>query len=261
MRPGISGARSEIAWAAAAILLFSGAGLLVWAKVTPWHSNSDAYFAALDAIKAQADAENPDFDALSRAFFANQHRYATRKWLYADIGYVLVAWSALAVLIAGVVREASWRRLIRTQTGVQPLLITAVLACALLPVSLLAGDLHAIGRWQIPYWADSIDIPIMRAETTCVFLVPAILLYALTPLLKRPAPQQPLLVITRAPHWPAALITLLYLPPLALAGLLTADAFSPGGWASSANGALLAWLMLNARAMAIGQRRSAVIQG
>ena len=75
-----------------AILLAVLGGVSIYhAAVTPWHTDSDAYFAGLKAINTRLYAnEDMDFEAASQAFHTLQDDYRTPKWLYADLGYLAV---------------------------------------------------------------------------------------------------------------------------------------------------------------------------
>ena len=69
-----------------------GFGLLVIAKLTPRYTDAKAYFAKLNEMPR---GETGD----SHAFFANLERFQTHKWLYADLGYLLVAWAILLLVL------------------------------------------------------------------------------------------------------------------------------------------------------------------
>ncbi|MFC7380435.1 hypothetical protein [Brevundimonas sp. GCM10030266] len=73
-----------------------GAGLLAVAATTPWHTDSDAYFAGLGAIREGLYSETPDFSAASEAFKELQSQYRTSKWVWADFGYAAAAGSRLS---------------------------------------------------------------------------------------------------------------------------------------------------------------------
>lgn len=240
----------RLAWAAL-LLAVLGGGLIAMAATTPWHTDADAYFEGLKGIRASlygdmGDAGGMDaFDRASRDFHALQDRYETPKWLYADLGYAAVAWSLLLYIAALVGLRPTRRAII-----VIPVSLAAV---GLLVIGLIAAAFQAVGRQQVPDWADTLAIPLVGAVGLGIVLLPLVLTLALTPILfTRRAPVVLWSVVGRG--WATSLVvSLIYLAPAALAVLAVLVAWQPGGWAISTGGAILLWLLLNARATWLGR--------
>ena len=173
-----TGSDERLVWAAL-LLAVLGAGLVAMAATTPWHTDADAYFEGLKSIRASLydDRAGPGgmdaFDRASRDFHALQDRYATLKWLYADLGYAAVAWSLLLYVAATV----GWRPT-RRATVVLPVSLAAV---ALLVIGLIAAAFQSLGRGQIPDWADTLAIPLVGAIGAGIVLLPLVLALALAP--------------------------------------------------------------------------------
>jgi len=239
-------------------LVIAGIGFVFAAAETPWHSDSDAYFAELAAIERAYYGPPPDPDTpfvrregeinheeASRRFHANQERFRTKKWLYADLGYSAVTWAAL--IGAWLLARAS-HPLERT-----PRLRALVMVVALglsAGVALFASVMHAMGRQQLPHWADSVGIPLMGiVPITLAALVFGIVI-ALPVWLRRndEAPRQ---LIWPRPNWKSSLVTLLYLPVVAMGALAISSAWSEAGWAGSLLGFFLIWLAVESRAAAL----------
>ena len=231
----------------------AGLTLVAVAAATPWHTDSPAYFEHLNAIRNDLyDAEQPDVRTASRRFFALQDAYGTHKWLYADIGYSLLAWSALTLVPALVGSRIGLAWLGRAIRRVWVLAGLSCLSMVLITGGFIAGPLHQLSRELVPEWADSVGVILFETVYMVAVLSPIILLSILAPLPFRRVPGAPLFVLTKRPHWVAAMATLLYAVPMLLAGLLVLTFGQPGGWALSVAGVLLLWLFLNARALWIG---------
>ena len=237
--------------AAAVALIVVGGGLVVMAASTPWHTDADAYFEGLKGIRAELydDKGGPgrmgSFDRASLDFHALQERYETPKWLYADLGYAAVAW-ALLLYVAAV---AGWRPT-RRATVVVPLSLAAV---GLLVTGMIASAFQTYGRHQVPEWADSLAIPVMGSVGVAIVLLPLVLALALAPILfTRRNPVVLWAVVGRG--WATSVVaSLIYLAPAVLGVLAVLVAWDTGGWAVSTGGAVLLWLMLNARATWLGR--------
>jgi len=251
--------RGDGRWLATVALLLAvlGAGLIAMAAATPWHTDADAYFEGLNGIRASLydDVDEPDrmdsFDRASRDFHALQDRYETPKWLYADFGYAALAWSLLLYLVATVGLRPT-----RRATVVVPVSLTAV---GLLVVGSCASAFQSFGRQQLPEWADTLAIPLMGAIGIGIILLPLVLALALAPILfTRRVPVVLWSVAGRG--WGTSLVvSLIYLAPAVLAALAVLVAWQTGGWAISTGGAVLLWLLLNARAIWLG--RVPIVQG
>lgn len=235
---------------AALVLAVLGGGLIVMAAATPWHTDADAYFEGLKGIRASlyddigGSVGTDSFDRASRDFHALQDRYGTPKWLYADLGYAAVAWSLLLYIAATVGLRPT-----RRPTVVVPVSLAAV---ALLMTGMIASAFQAFGRQQVPEWGDSLAIPLMGAVGLGIVLLPLVLFLALAPVLfTRRAPVVLWSVVGRG--WATSLVvSLIYLAPAVLAALTVLVAWQAGGWAMSTGGAVLLWLLLNARAIWLG---------
>lgn len=238
---------------ASVVMACIGAGLIVMAVSTPWHTDPDAYFEGLAQIRAElyddttVRAGTGGFSEASRDFHALQDRYRTSKWLYADLGYAGLAWALLA-LVTSVLnpRLAPDRRWI-------VVLPTSLAAVGLLVVGVVASALHPFERRQLPEWADTLAIPLMGAGVIGLMLLPVVLALSLAPIIfTRRAPAR--LSAVRGRSWlVSAPITLVYVVPAILGLLCLATIPSAGGWAVSTGGAVLVWLMLNARAIWLGR--------
>jgi hypothetical protein len=238
---------------AALVLVVLGGALIAAAAMTPWHTDSDAYFEGLNSIRASlyggmgASVEMDSFDRASRDFHALQDRYETSKWLYADLGYAAVSWALLLIVVAVVNPTVGGDRRWRV---VVPASLAAV---ALTVVGVAASAFHLSGRQQLPEWSDTLAIPLMGAAGLGMVLLPAVLCLALAPLVfTRRVPVG--LWSMRGRGWGTAIpVSLIYLGPALLGALALVTILEAGGWAISTGGAILLWLMLNARAVWLGR--------
>ncbi len=241
------------------VLAILAVGLLGAAQLTPWHSDPDAYFAELNTIRSElygrtddanadgtATRKRGDFRYASAAFHANQDRYRTKKWLYADLGYSSAAWACLLSLISAFNPGLhATRRLVA--------LVPASLAVVGLTVlGSVASAIQSSGRYQVPEWADSLAIPLFGSIIIGAFLMPIVLAFALAPLLTRRSPTS-LLAVRGRGWWTAIPVTTIYAGPVVAGILVQITVVEAGGWAISLAGAILVWLMLNARAIWLGR--------
>jgi len=234
------------------ILLFGlGVGLIYAAATTPWHTDSNAYFAGLDAIRSRlyADQMAPDFDSASDAFHTLQNQYRTPKWLYADMGYAAVAWGALLLVMAFF--RSGGNAGLTTRSGL--LIGLAVLAgIGLLFVGFLASGLQPLGRQQVPAWSDSFGIVLFGAVIATMIILPVAMALGMSPLFLRRR-QPAALFSLRGRGWlTSGVVSAIYLIPLMGTAVLLLSIVDAGGWATSTSGVLLGWVLLNARAVWLG---------
>ncbi len=242
--------------AIALVLLLAGAVLLWLAAVTPWHTDSNAYFAALQRLRAtlyfgQPDAET--FKAATTRFAALQTQYATRKWLYADLAYACLSLAVCAAIVACLAQKFG-ARLLKIQTNAWVVIGVTLLALIETLFGLAADPLHRFYREQLPEWSDALEIPLAGALVAMIPIATITLLLVLPPLVFRRRAGGPLLVFTRPPHWPSILANAIYALPLAFAAFLITSFASRGGWALAPAGLTLLWLFLNARALWIAPK-------
>lgn len=240
----------------ALVLLLAGGVLLGLAAATPWHSDSNAYFAELQRLRAtlyfgQPDAET--FKAATARFAALQTQYATRKWLYADIAYACLSLGVCAAIVTGLAMRFG-ARLLRAQKSALVVIGVTLLALLATLAGLAADPLHQFYREQLPEWSDALEIPLAGALVAMIPIATVTLLLVLPPLVFRRRASGPLLVFTRPPHWPAILANTFYALPLAFAVFLITSFASRGGWALAPAGLLLLWLFLNGRALWIAPK-------
>lgn len=242
--------------AIALVLLLAGAALLWLAAATPWHTDSNAYFAELQRLRAMLYFGQPDADTFKHAsarFAALQTQYATRKWLYADIAYACFSLGVCAAILAALALRFG-QRLLRTQKSAWVVLGVTLAALAATLAGLAADPLHRFYREQLPEWSDAIEIPLAGALVAMIPIATIALLLVLPPLIARRRASGPLLVFTRPPHWPSILANTVYALPLAFAVFLITSFASRGGWALAPAGLMLMWLFLNARALWIAPK-------
>uniref|UniRef100_B0T2G0 Uncharacterized protein n=1 Tax=Caulobacter sp. (strain K31) TaxID=366602 RepID=B0T2G0_CAUSK len=240
------------------LLLLAGVVLLWLAAITPWHTDSHAYFAQLQKLRAGLYFGQPDAETFKRAtlrFGALQSQYATRKWLYADIGYACLTLAACAGVVATLAARFG-ARLLRTQGSALVVLGVTVLALLATLAGLAADPLHRFYREQLPEWSDALEIPLAGALVAMIPLTTITLLLVVPPLILRRRARGPLLVFTRPPHWPSILANAVYALPLAFAAFLISSFASRGGWALAPAGLMLLWLFLNGRALWIAQKEN-----
>ena len=241
------------------VLLLAGVVLLGLAAITPWHTDSGAYFAELQKLRATLHLGQPDAEAFKTAtlrFNSLQARYATHKWLYADLGYACLTLAACAGMVAGLTARFG-ARLLRTQKSAWILLGVSLLALVATLTGLAADPIHRFYREQLPEWSDALEIPLAGALVAMIPLTTITLLLVAPPLVLRRRASGPLLVFTRPPHWPSILANAVYGLPLAFAVFLISSLASRGGWALAPAGLLLLWLFLNARALWIAPEEEA----
>lgn len=244
---------SARAFALASVLLLAAGAVLLWlAAITPWHTDSDAYFRDLNALRATVYPDYPEgranFEGATERFQALQEAYATHKWLYADLAYLSLGLGGLSTIVTALVARYG-ARLLRTQRKVLIVLGVAVLALTATLTGLIAMPLHYLHREQVPEWSDSIGIPLASAVASMITIGPVVLVLVLAPLIFRRRVAGPVLTLGRRPYWASILVSLVYALPIAFALFLVICAFSPGGWALTPAGLLLLWLFLNARAL------------
>ena len=242
------------------LLLLAGVVLLWLAAITPWHTDSHAYFAELQRVRAtlyfgQPSAE--DFRQATLRFNGLQARYATHKWLYADLGYACLALAACSGIVAALTARFG-ARLLRTQKSALVVLAVTVLALVATLAGLASDPLHRFYREQLPEWADTLNIPLAGALVAMIPLTTITLLLVAPPLIFRRRASGPLLVFTRPPHWPSILANVVYALPLAFAAFLISSCASRGGWALAPAGLMLLWLFLNGRALWIAPKEEVV---
>jgi hypothetical protein len=240
--------RTRIGLRVAVVLALLGTGFLIAAKVTPWHTNSDAYFAAISGL-----AENGDFEGASAAFRAAQAKYGTPKWLFADIAYALLAWAGVMAALGVAVRAGGLRRL---ALGSRRWWVLAPLATAAAGL-LLIGEASAIifqplNREQVPWWSDSAGIPLAFVIGNFALFLPTVLLLTLAPLAVRGPPAPPLMTWRGRSIWRTTLFSAIYAPTIIYGLMLLTPPWSTGAWALGPSGALLIWLSLNGRALGMG---------
>jgi hypothetical protein len=243
--------------AALCLILLAAGGLLLWlAAVTPWHSDSKAYFAELHALRGLLYFGEPqlaDFKQATARFGVLQAKYATHKWLYADLAYGCLSLAAFAAVVTGLVARFG-TRLLTTQRNALIVLGVMFLALAATLAGLAADPLHRMYREQLPEWSDAIAIPLAGAVVAMIPIALVTLVLVVTPLVFRRRARGPLLVLSRPPHWRASMANLVYVLPLAFAVFLLTSLASRGGWALAPAGLLLLWLFLNARALWIAPK-------
>lgn len=237
-------------------LLLAGAGLLGLAAFTPWHTDSNAYFAGLQKLRATLYFGQPDaqtFKAATARFGALQAQYATRKWFYADLGYACLSLAVCAGIVACLVLKFG-ARLLKTQANA--LVVGGVTLLALIETlfGLAADPLHQFYREQLPEWSDTLEIPLAGALVAMIPLTMITWALIVPPLILRRRASGPILVFTRPPHWPAIMANAVYGLPLAFAVFLVSSLASRGGWALAPAGLMLLWLFLNARALWIAPK-------
>lgn len=239
---------------AAAALGLLAAIFLVLSAQTPTYSNAAAYLADRNRIAADT------LDQLSDQFFALQKRYATHKWLFADIGYAFSAWAGVALALTLLAWRTGWGRLVRSVR--HPATLAALLVLALLAyfAGMAAVPVHSVRRGQIPPWMDGFTMPILNAMTAMLIIAPIAAALILAPLFRRA--QSDLSLLGPSPKgrpisW--TIVTLVYLGPIGLFALITALPFDTGAWAGSPGAAVLLWLMLNARALWLAPKRPAQV--
>jgi hypothetical protein len=240
-------------------LLLAGAVLLWLAAVTPWHTDSNAYFAGLQKIRATlyfGDPRPADFKHATSGFGALQARYATHKWLYADLAYACFSLGACAAIVAGLALRFG-ARLLKTQRGAAIVIGVALLALGATLAGLAADPLHRMYREQLPEWSDAIEIPLAGVVVAMIPIAVVTLLLVVPPLIFRRRASGPLLVFSRPPHWPSIVANAVYGLPLAFAVFLLSSFASRGGWALVPAGLMLLWLFLNARALWIAPKEDA----
>lgn len=242
-------------WLAGAALALAvlGGVLIAMATATPWYTDEAAYFEGLSRIRASLYSDvggslaTESFDQASRDFHALQDRYETSKWLYADLGYAAVTWALLLMVTAAVNPTLGADR---RWVVVVPASLAAV---GLTVVGIAASALQLFGRQQLPEWSDTLAIPLMGSAGLGLLMLPVVLCLALAPLVFTQRTPVGLWAV-RGRGWGTAIpVSLIYLGPASLGAFALMAIPEAGGWAISTGGAILLWLMLNARAIWLGR--------
>jgi hypothetical protein len=233
---------------ASVVLMLSAIGLLVLAKYTPWHTDSNAYFANLSY--AEMD---------QKTFYANLHRYETHKWLYADLGYAAAAWSVALWALWMIVNIYGWHAIVKTNTDLRVVMGLTLVACVLMLAGLTGQSLQQMGRWQVPDGSTGpMNAGIMFGAEVMLIGTLVFLAANIAPLFWRPVSGQSL--FPTRPIGRGLIVSVLYAPFLLLpCFLLLASFYGPGGWGMSVGAVIAIWLILNARSLAMsatGRRRA-----
>jgi len=247
--------RRNLGFLVAAILIIVAAGLVALAARTPWYTDAKAYSDGLSRISEHAVVSADNAHAATRAFFKLQDTYATRKWVYADLGYSLASMGATLLVLAGLARVlGGWPKLFRSQRSPWLIATLATFSLAGVTVAQLASVLHAVYRMQLPIWADSIGIPLFSILGFMTVTSPVVLLLCLWPLALRGRDTVSLTTLRSAGDIGNIASSVVY-GGLALACLLMAAfSYEAGGWALLPASLILAWLFLNARALIIAPK-------
>ena len=238
-RPLSAHERFILSLGGAALLLGLG---LIWAGVvTPPYTDADAFSEAY----TYGD---------TKGFFAAVHQYSTKKFDYADLGYLLTAWGALTVSLMILGKTRGWSNFLIAARSWKVILPLTALSLLGIWAGLIASIFHEFERFQVPPWADSIGIPLGLITVFMIGFAILVLPFILVPLFLRRSPAG--LFQWKQSRVVAAVTVAAYALPIA-AGLVIAVAGSMGGggYATSIAGALLTWLLLNAVAIIGGETR------
>lgn len=239
------------------LLAVLGGGLLAVGFSTPRYSDETAAERALDDLShewGQHVETSPKIvsQAYSDRFFVILKQYETRRWTLIDLGYLALAWSVMVGIVLAL-RWRPWRR----QSRLMPAMGLTALALLLFWPGLVAEPVYASAREQLPYWADTIGIPIISSTIGMLVVSPIVALALLLPFLRRTGPGP---LVESAGYWPLRwrlLPMLLVYGPLAVAFSISfVWAVGPSGWATSIAGGLLLWLTINAASVWLAPRRA-----
>jgi hypothetical protein len=238
---------------AAAFLVLAGLALVLLAKFTPWHS-SEEFYDLRDALEARAfddqKPDRPDYDVLSQEFHALERRYGTNKWLYADVGYLLVALSLMTAILGvfgqsiGVIFRSTHHRVL--------VVGLFVVAYAGFFLGMMASAVHDIGRYQVPMWADSLGIPFAAAVFGAQMLALPTALFMLWPLARPKTIGLSLAWFNRKQIVGSTLATMIYgVTGVGLMLMAVSSALSSGSWLLTPSLLIMGWLALNDRVLLI----------
>lgn len=198
--------------------------------------------------------EGSDTDPLTTAFFDSLDRHATARWVIVDLGYLALVWAVASTVIGAV----GWGTLLRRSSVAGVVIVLYVAAMLLLGASMVMDPIYAYWRNELPWWADSIGIPISSTFAAMTILAPVFAVALLAPLLRRRAEAGSLIASDglARPRWQAIAVALLYAPFLLTGAALLIWSWGRAGWANSLAGALIVWLSLNALSVWLAPGRS-----
>lgn len=239
------------------LLALLGASLLVVGFSTPRFSDEVTAERALDDLSQQwgqhlgtsAEIESQGY---TDRFFNILQQYETHRWPLIDLGYLALAWSTVAGVVIAF-RWRPWRRL----TRLAPAMWLTAMALLLFWLGLVADPVYASAREQLPYWADTIGIPIISSTVGMLRVSPIVALALLLPFLRRTVQGS---LVEAVGYWPPRwrlLPMLLVYGPLAVGfAILLFWSLGPSGWATSVAGGMLLWLTVNAASVWLAPRRA-----
>ena len=239
-------------WALVAIaMLIVGIGLGALAVVTPALSDVAAYSAGMDALRASLYGDSTTamvaFDTATDGFHSLNATYGTNKWVFADLAYAAFAWAAL-IAVAG---PTLGDRILAGSRRFWPLFLATVVGLVVILVGGVASIYQEVGRNLVPEWADSVAIPLFGMLAGMTFMGPVVLIFVLGPVATRRRPSG-LLALRGRGYLASGVATLVYAIPVLISVLCVGLFWTTGGWAISTGGAILGWLLLNARGLWIG---------
>lgn len=239
--------RWPLIMAALGVVTF-GALMSAFGNSLPMHSDAQAY--ERSTIALEPNLENARDNTATKRFFEVQARYATLRYPLLDAGFTVMAWGGLAAIL---VFAGQTERVARASRAKIALAVSTLSSLVILWSGLMVWNLLLLERQLLPWWGDSVAIGMF--EFTFLLLVVSPFLMGLV-------------------IWPAFLkerssVMLLSGPLLHLGGLVylalaalflffaVRSAVMGGGYAISIGSGIMAWLLLNARALMFASKGAA----
>lgn len=152
------------------MLAIVGAVFLVYSAHMPLYSNEPAYNEAYLEINDRLADGEIGYDEASRLFYMNQNNYMTNKYWLESVGLSCIIAAAYGGAVLAFMR--SMRRLGKTVHKAWLYAVTC--GSLLLSGSLLIFAVYVeYERGLLPYWADSLGIPVFGTATLLCVSLPA----------------------------------------------------------------------------------------
>lgn len=212
---------------------------------TPIHSDARAYATAIGVV--EPNFENARDDTATDRFFEIQARYETLRYPLLDAGFTVMAWGVFA---AAAISRGQTERWVRATESKRALAVATAASIVIVWFGLMVWNVLLLERQLLPWWGDSVVIGMFEFTVLILISAPFLFGLAMWPAFSKGRPNAPLL------GGPIIHVGGLIYLVLAALFLLVAvrSAIMGGGWAISLGTGIIAWLLLNARALMLAPK-------